>query len=408
MMEEADIDIPDGITSISPEFLHESFLAGTNYLKTRASYIWVEGRRPETWTVGSWSKAVQRSEIEKHGTDGDKAHLPPPGRMNLPHGPARRKRKRATEQTNSRTRPRKTPKRKPKVKHESISKQEEELPTEQTPTEQNIDQAVMPIMPTQFPIVVDGPYPAEPHYGREVIQRADWDRLLNQGTMLTATVVRSYLNVLSHSYYGNGFRRAGDNFYPTLKSRGWQAVVEEQQRMMKFPIDWENDLVIVIPLFYGATESGHFAFLVVDRTRYDPGFFLYLDTIPTSYNNHVDELERLIKMTSMWKDDSVFAKLGDHQIPTQGATTMDCGVFTSVFASAYMRALQRNDAYSAKRRGSIQSGSLLFVKVNCSGNTIEWGSKARRHIAETLLSGDIDFGSPALCKLNIIMLDEKK
>ncbi len=61
------IDIPP---QVDETFVQSSFLQATEYLRSRAGYIW-EKRNERvllTWLVGTWSRFVQRSMIEKHGT----------------------------------------------------------------------------------------------------------------------------------------------------------------------------------------------------------------------------------------------------------------------------------------------------------------------------------------------------
>jgi hypothetical protein len=60
----------------------------TEYLKTRASYIWrkaKDDRVVNDYSIGTWSRYVQRSSIEKWGTPEDKALLPAPTARNKAH-----------------------------------------------------------------------------------------------------------------------------------------------------------------------------------------------------------------------------------------------------------------------------------------------------------------------------------
>ena len=94
MMEQApDMEIPTGSQNVTPEFVEQSFLQGTYYLKARAGYVWEHSTRPEVLTISSWSKHVQRSNIEKFGNDNDRANLPPPDRHNAPHSNKRQRRR---------------------------------------------------------------------------------------------------------------------------------------------------------------------------------------------------------------------------------------------------------------------------------------------------------------------------
>jgi hypothetical protein len=64
---------------VDDAFVKSSFLAATEYLKSRVGYVWrraKDERMLSSYAIGTWSKYVQRSEIEKHGTRQDKLNLP--------------------------------------------------------------------------------------------------------------------------------------------------------------------------------------------------------------------------------------------------------------------------------------------------------------------------------------------
>ena len=64
---------------VDDEFVCCSFDLSTDYLKIRASYIWRKAkdqRAVNDYCIGTWSQYVQRSSIEKWGTEEDKALLP--------------------------------------------------------------------------------------------------------------------------------------------------------------------------------------------------------------------------------------------------------------------------------------------------------------------------------------------
>ena len=86
MMEECPgLEIPQ----IADEtFVYTSFEMATEYLKTRASYIWEtakDERAVRAYSIGTWSRKVARSEIEKHGTMNDFGRLPPKTGRNKEH-----------------------------------------------------------------------------------------------------------------------------------------------------------------------------------------------------------------------------------------------------------------------------------------------------------------------------------
>ena len=62
---------------VDERFVQSSFLQATEFLKSRARYIWEkrDDRVLSTWSIATWSRNIQRSMIEKYGTAADKAVL---------------------------------------------------------------------------------------------------------------------------------------------------------------------------------------------------------------------------------------------------------------------------------------------------------------------------------------------
>ena len=77
-------EIPERVEEF---FVLSSFLQATEFLKSRAGYIFdkTDERVLSTWSIGTWSRKVQRSEIERRGTAADKAMLPGATARNQPH-----------------------------------------------------------------------------------------------------------------------------------------------------------------------------------------------------------------------------------------------------------------------------------------------------------------------------------
>ena len=86
MMEQYDgFSVPN---VVDDEFVHSSFGLAMEYLKTRAWYVWRKAkdhRAVNDYSIGTWSRYVQRSSIEKWGTLEDKASLPAPTARNKAH-----------------------------------------------------------------------------------------------------------------------------------------------------------------------------------------------------------------------------------------------------------------------------------------------------------------------------------
>lgn len=81
--------IPD---DVDEAFVQASFNEATEHLKNKVSYVWnnaKDERALATWAIGTWSRKVARSEIEKCGTASDKAQLPAKTKYNKPHNAKR-------------------------------------------------------------------------------------------------------------------------------------------------------------------------------------------------------------------------------------------------------------------------------------------------------------------------------
>jgi hypothetical protein len=87
----------------------DSFERGIAFLKSRVEYVFNKRRaKPMQWELSTWSKHVQRSSIEKNGTESDKAALPTGmSRSNKPRktGTFKRKRKPSDHRRRSRQPP---------------------------------------------------------------------------------------------------------------------------------------------------------------------------------------------------------------------------------------------------------------------------------------------------------------
>lgn len=79
MMEAPELRIPKNVDDITDDIVRESYEIATAYLKSSFEYIFLN--KPEgatdSYTIGTWSFKIKVSEVQKHGTDNDKAKLPP-------------------------------------------------------------------------------------------------------------------------------------------------------------------------------------------------------------------------------------------------------------------------------------------------------------------------------------------
>ena len=95
MMEKARVsDMPEELT---PEIVNNLYDLGTEYLRTRVSYIFTnEKLHHNDWVIATWAKYLSRSTIMKKGTEEDKQHLPVATYLNQPRAIGLKRRNGAT------------------------------------------------------------------------------------------------------------------------------------------------------------------------------------------------------------------------------------------------------------------------------------------------------------------------
>ena len=82
MMEAGVGEIPENLT---PEIVNDLYERGTEYLKTRVSYVFNNGRlHHNDWVVATWATYLSRSVILKKGSEEDKRNLPAGNLSNRP------------------------------------------------------------------------------------------------------------------------------------------------------------------------------------------------------------------------------------------------------------------------------------------------------------------------------------
>ena len=87
-------DMPEELT---PEIVNNLYNLGTEYLRTRVSYIFTnEKLHHNDWVIATWAKYLSRSTIMKKGTEEDKQHLPVATYLNQPRAIGLKRRNGAT------------------------------------------------------------------------------------------------------------------------------------------------------------------------------------------------------------------------------------------------------------------------------------------------------------------------
>jgi hypothetical protein len=149
-------------------------------------------------------------------------------------------------------------------------------------------------------------------------------------------------------------------------------------------IDWEKDPLILIQVFRGHTEYGHWASLVIDRTV-KPGLAVFFDSLPGFCRNSMQLLQD--KLSAFPLGDIHWIRA---DMPQQAPRTMDCGVLMSLGMAAYVRGrlqwLRRSDRVAEDRE-------IKRVEFSNAMDMYEIGLYGRAHIVDTLESGEVNLDS---------------
>ena len=402
LMEEGVADIPSNYCSITAGYVESSFQAGTEQVRQRASYIFVNSKsNPDDWKVSNWSKKVLRSSIEKDGTAEDLAQLPTVKRNNKSHPDFFRKRKAsATLPTNDR----------------SHKKAKSAVKTEAQPTAAAPDLADTLLNVQQEKVLVSPPFPSSASAparkgttpkGFEDITNTNLHAVNTQGLMIQGNCVRGYLNTLVREYYEKGVRRASTDFFSPNYKGSWEHYIEQVGKAQDGThlIDWKNDRVILVPIFTGHTEYGHFSLLIVDRTRYEAGVFFYFDSYPSIGDAVAPQLKSYLMKTPLWVEGSMFLHV--RKMPVQFRGSNDCGIYACCVAAAYIRYLERAKAFD---RTDTMDGKKLFAGAMLVGFTPEmFGRRARKHVSRTLKRDRFDWSDFVnTCPISVALMDEDR
>jgi hypothetical protein len=411
-----------------------------HYLMRRASYIWASPKsRPESWAISQWSKKLSRSHIEKFGSTDDKQNLPPATKSNRSH-PFFSRRLIVVDQGGAVNSPRKRRQPEPVLADDDAAnppiiplpsgnnKKEEE--DETTTTNKKKKQQKGPPAVSYLGIhdsrsmneiafkVPDSSIPDSEYYGllsrthkSEIptldIRRLNLENLKSQGKMLDSFVVTAYFKTLGRQYYADGVRVVDDTFMK------WLEMGDSPEQMMKrYKLaQIESAKILLIPIFQGSVNCGHFSLVVVDRLTSILAYYGSFSSIDEVVCNKV--LERLVRNQFAEKSMAVQKNIagGATGMMQQGANTNDCGAFTCCLASAHVK-----EAMNHCRRGSSsfnapsrttkqqqQAETTTKVRLTNMANhcPILWGKYARHHIGEVLRKGLIDMDDQALSSISV-------
>jgi hypothetical protein len=402
---------------------------GTEYLMHRASYIWALPRsRPERWSISNWSKKVTRFQIEKFGTATDVNNLPPPKKSNRSHpffsrvipvgrgGDHSRLIVGGGGAANTSTAPLApvAPTRNTSIFREEIvvSGEDQRRTTNQKRQKHQKVQEVAYLgiqdsrscneiafqvpdssIPEElYKLLRSRGNPNSPIPTLD-IRRLNLQNLQSQGKMLDSFVVTAYFKTLGWQYYQEGVRVVDDTFMK------WLNIDSSEKMKTRYKLsDLNSAKILLIPIFKGDVNCGHFSLVVVD----------WLTSMVVYYGSFagIDQAACAKVLESLVREgfadrDMVTKKLiagGLTGMVQQGTDTNDCGAFTCCLAAAHVKAMISIGAFDVQHQAKQHAPPVaksIKVRLTIDCPTL-WGKYARHHIGDALKKRKINMDDQAL------------
>ena len=131
-------------------------------------------------------------------------------------------------------------------------------------------------------------------------------------------------------------------------------------------------------MFRGPLEAGHWALLVVDRTRESQDLLVFFDSLPGFCADSFDNLQVMLSKTPITNGQTKWIRA---EMPRQAACTNDCGVWMCCVAAAYVaELLQQSLLEENEERGRRKTNLVSKVSVSTVMAEKELGRMGRRHM----------------------------
>ncbi len=228
--------------------------------------------------------------------------------------------------------------------------------------------------------VVTGPLPDSPNNGWIRLYTDDLEPINIQGRMISGIATNAYLNTLAREYHNAGVRRVSDVFLHLLTVarrnhgdigffHGLVASIQERQ-FGDESIDWEEDELILIQVFRGHIDCGHWSLLVVDRTVYKPGIVVFFDSLPDIFPDTMSLLQQKLAGSPLRRMDIKWIQA---DMPKQGPRTNDCGIWMCLMASVYVKNLLDREVLPGRKQKEETSPYASVVAEASLDETVVGG-----------------------------------
>jgi hypothetical protein len=245
------------------------------------------------------------------------------------------------------------------------------------------------------------------------IRHLNLENLKSQGKMLDSFVMTAYFKTLGRQYYDEGVRVVDDTFMKWLEMEDSPEKMKKRYKLAQI----DSAKILLIPIFKGSVNSGHFSLVVVDRLTSILAYYGSFSSIDEAVCN--DVLERLVRNRFAERSMAVQKNIagGPTGMIQQGANTNDCGAFTCCLASAHVKEAmnhrrcgsstfnaasrtkqQQQQEAERNEQAVVATTTNVRLTLNCP---ILWGKYARHHIGEVLRKGVIDMDDQALSSISV-------
>jgi hypothetical protein len=419
--------LPKNSSCCSEALVSRLYEVGTAYLMHRASYIWAGPKgRPESWAISHWSKKLSRGEIERFGSPTDLQNLPPPTKCNRSHPffsrlivvdgrgvtnstPARKRRPQLESPGVSTAEEASiAPAKHSNLRDENVVLEEGHDTNDKNKKKHKKNTAVLlvahlgihdcrtsneiafkvfdsSIPDSQYRKLSRNPKSQIPTLD---IRHSSLENLKSQGKMLDSFVVTAYFKTLGRQYYNDGVRVVDDTFMK------WLTIDSSEQMMKRYRLaEIDSAKILLIPIFKGSINCGHFSLVVIDRLTSILVYYGSFSAIDEAACAEV--LECLVRKGFAGKD-----MVRTSRMIEQGANTNDCGAFTCCMASSHIKAMISFGGFVNAQALQQAVVATTKVKLTLDSPTL-WGKYARHHVGDALKNRVINMDDPALLSMTV-------
>jgi len=239
------------------------------------------------------------------------------------------------------------------------------------------------------------PGPIVPDRGELSISSLDVFEMLQDGALLNDNMVQGYINLLGSAFgSSHGVRVVNTNFFNTLRCDGWNNVANWMRSSGVVESNWDTAPIILVPIFSGHSESGHWSNLF--RLGTNLKCTIYDDSLgePVAGEN-AEKVHQEINRTPLLHDGTHWSIA---RSPSQSVGGNACGVHTVLKFAALLKALAGANLFVIDQNAPRYTATCQMVG---DMSVAEFEESGRIHMLESLCRGSINLDHPAVASLEL-------